>query len=143
MHFSRSSILGVKLQKCNSSRSQPSRCVAWKTPLSEMLGGCKKCVTVCYSDAKSVRISIVFGPHLPTFKQNTKIYRANLHIHSEYGKIRTRKAPNTDNFYAMFSAHAVQFNLLINLMLIFYFIQYLYFYSLLLLQSFLSILMSV
>ena len=68
-----------------------------------------KCLVdaVCYSDAKSVRIRIVCGPHLPTFKLNTKIYRANLHIHSECGKIWTRKAPNTDNFYAVFSAHAV------------------------------------
>ena len=32
---------------------------------------------------------------------NTEIYRVNLRIQSEYGKIGARKTPNSDTFYAV------------------------------------------
>ena len=41
---------------------------------------------------KSVRILSFSGPHFPAFVLN---------IQSEYRKIRTRKTPNTDTFYAV------------------------------------------
>ena len=47
---------------------------------------------------------------------------------SECGKIRTKKAPDTDAFYAVFSTRSV-YSLLIRLMLIFCFIKYLYLQS--------------
>ena len=50
---------------------------------------------------KSVRIRSFFGPHSPAFGQNMDIYPANLRILSECGKMRTRKTPNTDTFYAV------------------------------------------
>ena len=41
------------------------------------------------------------GPYFPAFGLNTDIYKINLHIGSECGKMRTRKTPNTDFFYAV------------------------------------------
>ena len=35
------------------------------------------------------------------FRLNREVYSVNLHINSECGKIRTRKTPNTDTFYAV------------------------------------------
>ena len=49
----------------------------------------------------SVRIQSFSGPHFPALGLNTEIYRVNLHIQSECGKIRIRKTPNTDIFYAV------------------------------------------
>ena len=40
---------------------------------------------------KSVRIRSFSGPYFPAFELNTEIYRVNLCIWSECGKIRTRK----------------------------------------------------
>ena len=37
------------------------------------------------------KYSIFSGPYFPVFRMNTEIYRVNLRIQSEYGKIRTRK----------------------------------------------------
>ena len=60
---------------------------------------------------KSVRFWSFSGPYFLAFglnteiifflsgKKNTEIYSVNLHIQSEYEKIRTRKTPNTDIFY--------------------------------------------
>ena len=42
---------------------------------------------------KSVLIRSFFGPYFPAFGLNTKICEVNLHIQSECGKIRTKKAP--------------------------------------------------
>ena len=44
---------------------------------------------------KSTRIRNFSGPYFPT-----ETYSVSLRIHSECGKIRTRKTPNTDTFYA-------------------------------------------
>ena len=39
---------------------------------------------------KSGQIGIFFDPYFPLFGRNVETYRVNLHIHFEYGKIRTR-----------------------------------------------------
>ena len=49
---------------------------------------------------ESVRLQISSGLHVLAFGLNAEIYRANLRIQSERGKIRTRKTHNTDIFYA-------------------------------------------
>ena len=51
---------------------------------------------VQYHCAESVRIRSFSGPHFPALGLNMKRYE------SECGKIRTRKNPNTDTFYAVF-----------------------------------------
>ena len=51
---------------------------------------------------KNVRIRNFSGPCFPVFGLNTKIYSVNLRILSECGKIRTRKFPNMNTFYAVF-----------------------------------------
>ena len=38
------------------------------------------------------------GPHFASFGLNIKIYRVNLPVPSELGRIRTRKTPKTDTF---------------------------------------------
>ena len=53
------------------------------------------------NSVKSVRVRSFFGHYLPTFGLNTERYRVSLRIQSECGKIRTRKTPNTDTFYAV------------------------------------------
>ena len=52
---------------------------------------------------KSVRIRSFSGLYFPAFGMNTERYGVYLRIQSECGKIRTRKAPNTDSFHAVFS----------------------------------------
>ena len=54
-----------------------------------------------FHSVKSVHIRSFSGPFLPAFGLNTERYPASLRIQSECGKIRTRKTPNTDTFYAM------------------------------------------
>ena len=48
---------------------------------------------------KSVRIRSFSGPYFPAFGLNTE--RLSLRIHSEYGKMPTKKTPNTDTFHAV------------------------------------------
>ena len=50
---------------------------------------------------KSVPIRIFSGLYFPTFGLNTERYSASPRIQSECGKIRTRKTPNTDTFWAV------------------------------------------
>ena len=50
---------------------------------------------------KNVRIRSYSLPHFPEFGQNTGRYRVSLRIQSEWGKMPTRIAPRTDNFYAV------------------------------------------
>ena len=50
---------------------------------------------------KSVRIWSFSDPYFPTFELNTEIYPVNLQIKSECRKIRSRKTPDTHNFYAV------------------------------------------
>ena len=51
---------------------------------------------------KSVGIRSFSGPYFPAFGLNLERFGVSLHIQSETGKIRTRKTPNTDTFYAVF-----------------------------------------
>ena len=53
------------------------------------------------SCVKSVRIQSYSDPYFPAFGLNTERYFLSLRIQSECGKIRTRIAPNTDNFHAV------------------------------------------
>ena len=41
------------------------------------------------------------GPYFSAFGLNMEIYKVNLRIQSECGKIRTRKTPNRDPFHAV------------------------------------------
>ena len=50
---------------------------------------------------KSVRIRSFSGLYFPAFGLNAEIYRVNLSIHSECGKIRTSKTPNRNIFHAV------------------------------------------
>ena len=50
---------------------------------------------------ESVHIRSFPGPYFPAFGLNTEIFFANLRIHSEYRKIRTRKFLNMETFYAL------------------------------------------
>ena len=42
------------------------------------------------------------GPYFPTFEMITERHFVSLRILSECGKIRSRKTPNTDTFYALY-----------------------------------------
>ena len=50
---------------------------------------------------KSVRSRSFFGPYFPTFLLNTERCSVSFCIQSKYGKIRTRKTPNTDTFHTV------------------------------------------
>ena len=47
---------------------------------------------------KALRESCLY---FPVFRLNQERYSASLRIQLEYGKIRTRKTPNRDNFHAV------------------------------------------
>ena len=51
---------------------------------------------------KSVHIRRFSGPYFPAFGLNVNRYRLSLRIQSEYGKIKTRKTPNTETFHKLF-----------------------------------------
>ena len=59
------------------------------------------CVWVFHCTVEIVSIQIFCGPYFSAFGLNTKNYRANLLIRSEWGEIQTRKTPNTDTFYVV------------------------------------------
>ena len=50
---------------------------------------------------KSVCIWRLSSLHFPAFKLNTGRFGISLRTQSKYGKIRTRKSPDTDIFYAV------------------------------------------
>ena len=50
---------------------------------------------------KRVHIRSFSGPCFSTFGLNTDSYGVNLRIQSECGKVRARKTPNMDTFYAL------------------------------------------
>ena len=50
---------------------------------------------------KSDRTGSISGLYSPAFGLNSEIHGVNFRIQSEYGKIHTRKAPNTDTSYAV------------------------------------------
>ena len=51
---------------------------------------------------KSVLIGSFSGPYFPAFGLNTERCRVSLRIQSDCGKMRTRRTPNTDTFYAVY-----------------------------------------
>ena len=51
---------------------------------------------------KNVRIRSFSCQYYPTFRLNTERYGVSLRILSKYGKMWTRKTPNTDTFHAVF-----------------------------------------
>ena len=57
----------------------------------------------------SFRIRSFSGPYFPAFGLNTERYEVSLRIQSECGKIRTRKTPNKDIFYAVTISFLVTF----------------------------------
>ena len=54
---------------------------------------------------KSVRIRSFFWSVFSRIRTEYGDLRVHLRIQSECGKIRTRKSPNTDTFYAVFRTH--------------------------------------
>ena len=66
--------------------------------------------TVDLDCVKSIRIRTSSGPSFPAFGLNMKKYSVSLRIQSEYGKIRTRKFPNTDTFLAVFIKAPIKSN---------------------------------
>ena len=54
-----------------------------------------------YHCVKNVQMRTFSGPYFPVFGLNTEIYSVNLRIQSKYRKIRTRKTPHLDDFYAL------------------------------------------
>ena len=84
---------------CDSARKSPeavvhscsTKTIFWKTSRSS-----KKNHYV-----KNVRIWKFSDPCFPAVGINTERYGVSLRIQSEYGRIRTRKAPNTYNFYVV------------------------------------------
>ena len=57
---------------------------------------------------KSIRIWSFSGPFFPGFGLNTVRYSASLHIQSECGKVRARKTPITNTFYAVHTISLLQ-----------------------------------
>ena len=55
-------------------------------------------VTHC---VKSVHTQSFSSSYFPAFGLNTERYGLSLRIRFKYEKIRTRKTPNTDTFYAL------------------------------------------
>ena len=53
---------------------------------------------------KGVSIRRFSGPYFSAFGLNTRRYEVSLCIQSKYGKIRTRKTPNTDTSHAVLLA---------------------------------------
>ena len=61
-----------------------------------------KCPYSVFPVSVFFRIPSEYG-YFHIFGLNTEIYTVNLHIQSEYGKIRTRKIPNTNIFHAVWN----------------------------------------
>ena len=59
---------------------------------------------------KSVLIQSFSGPYFPAFGLDTDRYSLSLRIQVEYGKIPTRKTPNTNTIHALLSSKYVCFS---------------------------------
>ena len=59
---------------------------------------------------KSVLIQRFAGPYFPAFRLNTDRYSVSLHIQVEFGKIPTRKTPNTNTIHAVLPSKCVFFS---------------------------------
>ena len=60
-----------------------------------------KTFSLSWHYVKCVYIRSFSGSYFPAFDLNTEIYSVNLSTQSKCGKIRTRKTPKTDTFYAV------------------------------------------
>ena len=63
----------------------------------------------CVKRARTLSFS---GLHFAAFRQNTEIYKVNLYIQSECGKMRTKHTLNTDTFMQCWTATSIQLNLI-------------------------------
>ena len=61
---------------------------------------------------KNLRIRNFSDPYCPPFGLNTERYSVSLSIQAEYGKIRTRKTPNTDTFISMITSNSMLYFIL-------------------------------
>ena len=57
------------------------------------------CANHCVKGDRIWSFLVHIFPHSDMLGLNTEIYCENLRIQSECGEMRTRKTPNTDNFY--------------------------------------------
>ena len=48
---------------------------------------------------------VKIGPYFTAFGLNMERYSVPLRILSKFGKVRTRKTPNTDTFHVVYDAH--------------------------------------
>ena len=119
----------LKFCKINSSNSLPHLCVKksrqtncfyfalcltyWSLLFSSLEPAMCNC-TFCspkhelsrgHTAWKVSKCRICSGPYFPVFELNTEINGVNLHIESEYRKMRTRKTPYLDTFYAVLLAY--------------------------------------
>ena len=114
-------MISTGLIRCDSRRLASKACmstpiVSWKQLLSCLK--IKNCAMITwdfhsvfgllmahlwftYTAWKLSKYEVFSGSYFPVFGLNTEIYRVNLCIQSEYGKIRTRKTPHLDIFYAV------------------------------------------
>ena len=114
MHNKKKTITEKIETKTNSSKIENHFC-AGRSPLFMIREKIWK-ITICFPSwtmeknwtyikhshcMKSAHVRNYFRPHFPTFGLNTERYWVSLRIQSECGKIRTRRTPNTDTFYAV------------------------------------------
>ena len=59
--------------------------------------------SIINSFMKSVSMQSFYGPYFPVFGLNMEIHRVYIRIQSEYEEIGTRKTPNINTFYAVYS----------------------------------------
>ena len=57
---------------------------------------------ICFCDKYCIKMSkfgVFYGQYFSVFTQNSSIYKENFRIQSEYRKIRTKKAPNSNTLF--------------------------------------------
>ena len=76
--------------------------VSFRNPLLNDLSPLLLVCSACQRHyVESVCIRSFSGPHFLALGLNTDIYSVSLRIQSKFGKMKTRKTPNTDTFYAV------------------------------------------
>ena len=81
------------------SKGLPKSCCS-KSSGKSLTAFCRETFYLIYNN-KSSSIRIYSGPYFPSFGLNMARYFVSFRIPSECGKIRTRRSPNTDTFYAV------------------------------------------
>ena len=77
-----------------------NECFCISYPISYFISGCTE-PAAQRCTAWKVSVFGVSGPYFPAFGLITEIYRENLRIQTEFGKIRTKKTPTADTFYGV------------------------------------------